>query len=67
MRPTPAKIEEVDFNPPYIAAIEAFVDLAAIKASGYRFLIDTMYGAGAGYIAGIFARAGIPFVELRAR
>jgi len=62
---TPAPIEEVDFAPPYIAALEAFVDLEAIKASGYRFLIDTMYGAGSGYIAGIFSRAGIPFVEFR--
>ncbi len=62
----PAKIEEVDFNPPYIAAIEAFVDLPAIRASGYRFLIDCMYGAGRGVIAGIFSRAGVPFVEMRA-
>jgi phosphomannomutase len=61
----PAKIEVVDFNPPYIAAIEAFVDLDAIKASGQRFLIDCMYGAGRGVIAGIFTRAGIPFVEMR--
>jgi phosphomannomutase len=60
------KVEEVDFAPPYIAALEAFVDLKAIKASGYKFLIDVMYGAGAGYIAGIFTRAGIPFVEFRA-
>ena len=62
----PAKIEIVDFNPPYLAAIERFVDLAAIKASGYRFLIDVMYGAGAGVLAGIFTRAGVPFVEMRA-
>jgi phosphomannomutase len=62
---TPAAIEEVDFSAPYIAALEAFVDLKAIKASGYRFLIDTMYGAGKGYIAGIFERAGIPYVEFR--
>jgi phosphomannomutase len=62
---TPASIEEVDFSLPYIAALEAFVDLDAIKASGYRFLIDTMYGAGKGYIAGIFERAGVPFVEFR--
>jgi phosphomannomutase len=61
----PAKIEEVDFAPSYIAALESFVDLKAIKASGYRFLIDTMYGAGRGYIAGIFERAGIPYVEFR--
>jgi phosphomannomutase len=61
----PAKIEEVDFAPDYVAALESFVDLKAIKASGYRFLIDTMYGAGRGYIAGIFERAGIPYVEFR--
>ena len=62
---TPARIEEVDFSPPYVAALESFVDLAAIRRSGYRFLIDTMYGAGKGYVAGIFERAGIPCVEFR--
>ncbi len=63
---TPATIDEVDFNPPYIAAIESFVDLPAIQASGYRFLIDCMYGAGRGVLAGIFVKAGVPFVEMRA-
>lgn len=62
---TPAAIEEVDFNPEYIAAITKFVDLGAIKASGYRFLIDTMFGAGRGVIKGIFDEAGIPNVEMR--
>jgi phosphomannomutase len=60
-----APIETVDFNPDYVAAIARFVDLEAIKASGYKFLIDCMYGAGRGVIAGIFTRAGIPFVEMR--
>lgn len=63
---TPAPIEEVDFNPPYIAAIERFVDLPAIQRSGYRFLLDSMYGAGRGVVSGIFQRAGIPHVEIRA-
>ena len=61
-----AAVEEVDFNPSYISAIEEFVDVAAIKASGYRFLIDCLYGAGRGVIAGIFAKAGVPYVEMRA-
>jgi phosphomannomutase len=61
----PAAITEVDFNPDYIAAIARFVDLDAIRGSGYRFLIDDMYGAGRGVIAGIFRGAGIPFVEIR--
>ena len=62
---SPAKIEEVDFNPKYIAAIAKFVDLDAIRSSRYRFLIDCMYGCGRGVIAGIFTRAEIPFVEIR--
>jgi phosphomannomutase len=61
----PAPIETVDFNPDYIAAIARFVDLEAIRASGYKFLIDCMYGAGRGVVAGIFSKAGIPCVEMR--
>ena len=63
---TPAKLEEVNFNPPYVEAIAKFVDLPSIKASGKRFLIDCMYGAGRGIVSGIFAEAGVPFVEMRA-
>ena len=62
---TPAPITKVDFNPDYITAIEHFVDLAAIHASGYRFLIDTMYGAGQGILSGIFDRYRIPYVAIR--
>ncbi len=61
----PAAITEIDFTPPYLAALEGFVDLQAIKASGFRFLIDCMYGAGQGYISGIFDRAGVPYVAIR--
>ena len=61
----PARVEEVDFAPPYVAALEGFVDLQAIKASGFRFLVDCMYGAGQGYVAGVFARAGVPHVAIR--
>ena len=61
----PAAVERVDFLTGYIAAITAFADLEKIAASGYRFAIDSMYGAGAGVLAGIFSNAGIPFVEIR--
>lgn len=61
----PASIQEVDFTPPYLAALQNFVDLPAIRASGFRFLIDCMFGAGQGYISGIFDRAGIPYVAIR--
>jgi len=58
-------ITEADFHTVYVEALKAFVDLKKIKESGYRFLIDTMYGSGRGVIAGIFAEAGIPFVAMR--
>jgi phosphomannomutase len=42
----PATIEEVDFLPPYLSAIESFADLDMIAKSGMKFCIDSMYGAG---------------------
>lgn len=63
---TAAPITDADFLPDYIAAIEKFADLPLIAKSGYRFLVDVMYGAGAGVLRGVFTRAGVPFVEMRA-
>ncbi len=60
-----AEITIVDFCPSYIAAIANFVDLKKIAASGYRFIVDSMYGAGGGILAGIFSQAGISFVEIQ--
>src|SRR5579862_9024458 len=42
----PGSITEADFHTQYVAALTAFVDLKKIKESGYRFLIDCMYGSG---------------------
>ena len=60
-----AKIEEVNFNPEYVDGDCAVCRSGGDSSSGYKFLIDCMYGCGRGVIAGIFARAGIPFVEMR--
>jgi phosphomannomutase len=59
-------VTRVDFCPDYIAAISRFVDLKKIAASGHKFVIDAMYGAGAGVLAKIFSGAGIQFIEIRA-
>jgi phosphomannomutase len=58
-------VEEVDFISPYMAAIEKFADLKLIAGSGFKFGIDSMYGAGRELIAGIFARIGVDFVQIR--
>ncbi|HEX3572552.1 MAG TPA: phosphoglucomutase/phosphomannomutase family protein [Acidobacteriaceae bacterium] len=59
------KIEEVNFNPEYVTALARFVDLETIQRSGYKFLIDSMYGCGRGVLASIFRRIDVPFVEIR--
>lgn len=62
----PAQIEHVNFVPPYLDAIQKFVDLDLIAKSKRRFVIDPMYGAGAGILAGIFSKIGVDFVQIRA-
>jgi phosphomannomutase len=63
--PSAARIEEVDFQTPYIEAISQFADLDLISKSGLKFGIDCMYGAGRGVLAGIFSKIGVDFVEIR--
>ena len=62
---TPAPIEEVDFIAPYMVAIENFADLDLIGKSGFKFGIDSMYGAGRELIAGIFEQIGVEHVQIR--
>lgn len=54
-----------DFKSPYIAALEKFVDLDAIKKAGFKFAIDAMYGSGRGVLKHIFAESGIDHIEIR--
>jgi phosphomannomutase len=62
---TAGSITATDFKQPYIAAIKKFADLDKISAAGFKFLIDSMYGAGRGVLAGIFAERGIQHIEIR--
>ena len=61
----PAKIEEVDLNPAYVAAVSAFADLATIRKADFKFAIDSMYGSGRGILPGIFDANGIHYVAIR--
>jgi alpha-D-glucose phosphate-specific phosphoglucomutase len=62
---TPAAIEMVDFISPYMAAIENFADLDLIERSGFKFGIDSMYGAGRELLAGVFTELGVDYVQIR--
>lgn len=60
-----AKIEEADFLPTYLRAIENFADLDVIAKSGMKFAIDSMYGAGRTILSEIFTRLGVDHVQIR--
>ena len=60
-----AAIEEVDFLPLYLQAIESFADLDLIAKSGMKFAIDSMYGAGRTILSDIFTRIGVDHVQIR--
>jgi phosphomannomutase len=62
---TPAEIQEVDFLPPYLQAIESFADLDMISRAGMKFCIDSMYGAGRTILSDIFTRIGVEHVQIR--
>jgi alpha-D-glucose phosphate-specific phosphoglucomutase len=62
----PGTIEEVDFLPPYLKAIENFTNLDALRKSGMKFGLDSMYGAGLTFISDIFTRLGVAHVQIRA-
>ena len=66
--PRPAQssaIEEVDFLPAYLHAITTFADLDLIAKSGFKFCIDSMYGAGGTILSEIFTRIGVDHVQIR--
>ena len=60
-----APIREYDFLPDYLKAIESFADLDLISRSGFKFAIDSMYGAGRTILSDIFKRLGVDHVQIR--
>ncbi len=62
---TRARIDEVDFKPPYVAAITQFADLEVIGRAGFKFAIDYMYGAGRFVLGDILRQRGVDVVEIR--
>jgi phosphomannomutase len=61
----PAAIVEADFLPEYLKAIESFTSLDALRKSGMKFAIDSMYGAGGTILSEIFTRLGVAHVQIR--
>jgi phosphomannomutase len=60
-----AAIDEIDFKQPYIAAISAFADLPLIAKANFKFVVDSMYGAGRGTLTQVFQERNIQHIAIR--
>lgn len=63
-RTKPARIRSADLVAPYLERLKSLVHLERVRASGRRFVLDPMYGAGSGCLAKLFNQAAIPFREI---
>ncbi|MFB3922494.1 MAG: phosphoglucomutase/phosphomannomutase family protein [Terriglobia bacterium] len=59
-----APVTKADLIGPYLERIKALVHLDRIRASGRRFVIDPMYGAGRGCLVRLLEEAKIPYREI---
>ncbi|MEF9841992.1 MAG: phosphoglucosamine mutase [Raoultibacter sp.] len=55
---------EVDLITPYLAALKQRVDIDAIAAAHLRVVVDPLYGAGRGHLAGLLRDLGVEVCEI---
>ena len=58
-------LEYVDPEPPYLKQVASLVDLDAIRRAGLSVVVDSMFGAGAGYLHRQLSGGGTHVSELR--
>lgn len=56
--------QEVDLMEAYLAALKNLVDVEAIRAAHLRVVVDPLYGAGRGYLAGLLRDMGVEVCEI---
>ncbi|MDE2939525.1 MAG: phosphoglucomutase/phosphomannomutase family protein [Chloroflexota bacterium] len=57
-------IIDFDPKPPYLERIESLVDLPSIRAAGLDVIVDSMFGAGAGYIDEVVSGGNTKVTEM---
>ena len=58
-------LETFDPAPDYLNHVASFVDLAAIRNAGLDIVVDSMHGAGAGYLADLLSGGSTRVMEIR--
>lgn len=57
-------VEVVDLMTPYLEALQALVDVEAIRSAGLHVVVDPLYGAGRGYLANLLRGMGVEVTEI---
>jgi alpha-D-glucose phosphate-specific phosphoglucomutase len=58
------RVEYYDFDPLYLDQVSRFIDLDRLKNSGIKIVVDSMYGAGAGYFKGLLEGGTTRVIEI---
>ncbi|BDI33171.1 phosphoesterase [Capsulimonas corticalis] len=58
-------VHKTDLRPAYFDGLRKVVDLDAIGASGYKIVVDSMHGSGAGYLPSILQQTNAQITEIR--
>jgi phosphoglucomutase len=57
-------LEKVDPKEPYLSRLEEIVDFEAIRSSGLKVVVDSLYGTARGYLDEALSRAGCQVTAL---
>ena len=58
-------LEYIDPEPDYLAHVTTLIDVTAIRNAGLNIVVDSMYGAGAGYFRKLLEGGNTRVVEIR--
>ena len=57
-------LEYIDLTPMYFERVARFIDLNALRQTKLKVVVDTMYGAGSGYLKALLSGGAIEIVEI---
>jgi alpha-D-glucose phosphate-specific phosphoglucomutase len=60
-------VEGIDLAPVYHKQVAKLIDLAAIRKAGFNIIIDSMYGAGSGYLKSMLQGGKTEIAEINGR
>ena len=58
-------VEDLDAAAPYLAGVRANLDLTRIRSADMRVVVDSMFGAGAGYVDRLLEGSEVDLVTIR--